>query len=57
MAIIKDFVVSSRINYACIASSQNKFVLLDLSIGVKYYVFCVRVKKYSIVAFIEINSS
>ena len=39
------------------ASSQNKFVLLDLSITVKYYVSCIRVKKYSIVAFIKINSS
>ena len=31
---IKNFVISNKINYACIASSQNKFVLPDLLIAV-----------------------
>jgi len=34
IAIVKDFIVSSRINYAYIASSQSKFVLLNLPITV-----------------------
>jgi len=34
MAIIENFVVSKKINYACIASSQNRFVLPDLPIAV-----------------------
>jgi len=52
MAIVEDFAVSSRINYACIAPSQSKFVLLDLSIAInlslnvkRCYIFYVRVKK------------
>jgi len=32
MAIIEDFVVSKEINYICMASSQNRFVLPNLSI-------------------------
>ena len=52
MTIVEDFAVSSRINYACIAPSQSKFVLLDLSIAInlslnvkRRYIFYVRVKK------------
>ena len=36
MAIIGDFVVSKEINYACIALSQNKFILPDLPITVNF---------------------
>jgi len=32
MAVIEDFVVSKEINYVCMASSQNRFVLPNLSI-------------------------
>ena len=34
MAAIKDFVVLNKINYTCIALSQNKFVLSDLPITI-----------------------
>ena len=30
MAVVEDFVVSKKINYTCIASSQNRFVLSNL---------------------------
>ena len=63
MAIIKNFVVSNKINYVCIASSQNKFVLLDSFIIVnlseceKALCFYIRVKKCFIAAFMKINGS
>jgi len=34
MVAMEDFVASKEINYACMALSQNKFVLPDLSIAV-----------------------
>ena len=36
MAIMKNFVVSKKINYVCMASSQNRFVLSDLSITIDF---------------------
>jgi len=60
MATMKNFIVSSRINYVCIAPSQSKFILPDLPIAVnfsKYCVSCVRVKKCLIAAFMKMNSS
>ena len=32
--IMEDFIGSSKVNYACMASSQNRFVLSDLPIAV-----------------------
>jgi len=32
MAVIEDFVVSKEINYVCMTSSQNRFILSNLSI-------------------------
>ena len=32
MAVIKNFVVLKKINYTCIALSQNKFIISNLSI-------------------------
>ena len=60
MAVIEDFVVSKKINYVCMASSQNRFVLPNLPITVnvkRHYVFCVRVKKCLTAAFMKMNSS
>ena len=34
IATMEDFVIWSRINYICIASSQRKFILPNLSIAV-----------------------
>ena len=34
MAAMKNFVVSKEIDYVCIASSQNRFILPDLPIVV-----------------------
>jgi len=34
---MEDFIVSSRINYTCIALSQSKFVLSNLSITVNLF--------------------
>jgi len=34
MAAMKDFIVSKEINYTCMASSQNRFVLPNSSIAV-----------------------
>jgi len=62
IAVIEDFVVLNKINYVCIASSQNRFVLpnlpiaMDLSKYEKVLCFYVRVKKYLIVAFMKINN-
>ena len=36
IATIKDFVVSKKINYVCIALSQNKFILSDSPIAVNF---------------------
>ena len=36
IATIKDFVVSKKINYVCIALSQNKFILPDSLIAVNF---------------------
>ena len=36
MAAIEDFVVSKEINYACIALSQNKFILPDSPIAMNF---------------------
>jgi len=59
---IENFIISSRVNYTCIASSQNKFVLPDLSITMnfsnvrRYYISYIRVKKCSIAAFTKMNN-
>ena len=37
MAAIEDFVVLIKINYVYITLSQNKFVLLDLSITINLF--------------------
>ena len=34
---MKDFIGSSRVNYTCIASTQNIFVLPDLPIAVNFF--------------------
>ena len=50
IAIIKDFVVSNRVNYACITLNQSKFVLSNSPIAVnfskceRHYVSYIRVK-------------
>jgi len=61
---MKDFVALKEINYICMASSQNKFVLSNLLIAVnlsKYvkrlYVLYIRVKKHLIAAFMKMNGS
>ena len=62
IAVIEKFVVLNKINYVCIASSQNRFVLPDLSIAInlskceKILCFYVRVKKYLMVAFMKMNN-
>jgi len=47
MAAMKDFVISKKINYTCIALGQNKFVLSNSSIAMnvkRHYTSYVRVK-------------
>ena len=57
IATIEDFVVSKKINYAYIALSQNKFVLLDLPIAMnlskceKTLCFLYKDKKYLITVY------
>jgi len=59
--VMKDSIRSSRVNYACMASSQNRFILPDssrISLNVKrHYILCIRIKKHLIAAFMKINSS
>ena len=58
MAAIEDFVAMKKINYTCMASSQNRFILPNLPIVLnvkRHCVFHVRVKKYLMVAFIKMN--
>ena len=59
MAVIEDFVVSKEINYTCIASSQNRFVLsnsfitINLSKYKKVLCFLCKSKKVSHSSFYE----
>ena len=59
MAVIEDFVVSKEINYTCIASSQNRFVLsnsfitMNLSKYKKVLCFLCKSKKVSHSSFYE----
>ena len=61
--VMENSIGSSRVNYACMASSQNRFVLSDSSIAVnlfkykRYYTLCVRVKKHLMAAFMKMNGS
>ena len=56
---MEDFVVSKKINYACIALSQNKFILPNLSIAMnlskykKVLCFLYKSKKVSYGSFYE----
>ena len=59
MAVVEDFVVSKKINYTCIASSQNRFVLsnsfttVNLSKYKKVLCFLCKGKKVSHSSFYE----
>ena len=63
MAAIEDFVASKEIIYICMASSQNRFVLLNLPIAINLFKYgktlClfVKIKKWLMVAFMKMNSS
>ena len=63
MAIMKNFVVSKKINYICMASSQNRFVLpglpitIDLSEYKKVLCFLYKGKKALYGSFIKMNGS
>ena len=60
---MKDFIESSRVNYAYMAFNQNKFVLPDLPITVnlskceKALCFLYKSKKHLMAAFMKMNSS
>ena len=61
--VMENSIESSRVNYAYMASSQNRFVLPDLPIAInlfeckRYYALCVRVKKHLMAAFMKMNGS
>ena len=58
MVTIEDFVIEKKINYACIALSQNKFVLSNLPIAVnvkRHYTSYIKIKKHLIAAFMKMN--
>ena len=63
MAVMEDFVASKEIIYTCMASSQNRFVLLNLLIAINLFkyektlCFFIKVKKCLMVAFMKMNSS
>ena len=63
MIIMKNFIVSKKINYVCVTLSQNRFVLpslpitMDLSEYKKVLYFLYKDKKAFYGSFIKMNSS
>ena len=58
MAAIEDFVAMKKINYTCMASSQNRFILPNLPIVLnvkRHYGLCIMIKQLTKILSISRN--